>query len=390
MAANSSISSPEDQSVTFIELFFDLVFVFAVTQVVSLFHDGIDWEAVGKAILVFWMVWWAWTQFTWALNAADTTHALIEVGTLVAVVVAFMMAVALPDAFEDRALWFAVPYVLLRVIGLGLYIMVAREDHAQREAVQRFALASAGGMVAVLIGAAVGDEAQYALWGVAIALDILAAMIGGRSEGWNLHPEHFTERHGLFVIIVLGETLIIAAAGLAGVEWTAEITAAAMLAVGITCGLWWSYFARAKPSFDHAMNSRKGSQLSMLARDVFSLLHFPILFGVIACAVAVEEAVAHPEEPFHLETRLMLAAGLVLFMVGLAVAKYRASRYVLVERVVLTIVTAIIIVVAADVAPWISMAIAFAGLFAVSVVEHRIVEAILEQEAAEAPIIAAD
>ena len=94
------ITSPEDQSATFVELFFDLVFVFAVTQIVGLLHDGLNWVSVGQAVLVFWLVWWAWTQFTWTLDAADTTHPWIELGTLAAVAAAFFMAVALPDAFH--------------------------------------------------------------------------------------------------------------------------------------------------------------------------------------------------------------------------------------------------------------------------------------------------
>jgi len=98
--ASQNISSPEDQSVTFVELFFDLVFVFSVTQIVGLLHNGLDWTVVGQAILIFWLVWWTWSQFTWALNAADTTHPLVQLGTLLATAVAFFMAVALPEAFR--------------------------------------------------------------------------------------------------------------------------------------------------------------------------------------------------------------------------------------------------------------------------------------------------
>ena len=95
-----SLSSPEDQSVTFVELFFDLVFVFSVTQVVGLFHHGLDWSTAGQGILVFWLVWWAWSQFTWALNAADTTHQWVQLGTLLATAVAFFMAIAVPDVYK--------------------------------------------------------------------------------------------------------------------------------------------------------------------------------------------------------------------------------------------------------------------------------------------------
>jgi low temperature requirement protein LtrA len=158
---SQSITSPKDQNVTFVELFFDLVFVFSVTQVVGLLHRGLDWIVVGQAILVFWLVWWAWTQFIWALNAADTTHPLVEVGTLFATAVAFFMAVALPGAFQDRAIWFAFTYILVRVIGLTLYAWVASENPTQRAAVRTFALVSVGGLGAVLIGSIVGGTLQY-------------------------------------------------------------------------------------------------------------------------------------------------------------------------------------------------------------------------------------
>ena len=133
--AAQNLTSPEDQTVTFVELFFDLVFVFSVTQVVGLLHDGLNWLVVGQAILVFWLVWWAWTQFTWTLNAADTTHTWVQIGTLAATSVAFFMAVALPQAFGDRALWFALTYILVRVIGLSLQYYLGSESSALRSAV---------------------------------------------------------------------------------------------------------------------------------------------------------------------------------------------------------------------------------------------------------------
>ena len=375
-----SIASPENQSATFIELFFDLVFVFSVTQVVSLLHGGLTLEAVGQAVLVFWMVWWAWTQFTWSLNAADTTHPWVEIGTLAGTAVAFFMAVALPDAFRGQALVFAVPYVLVRVIGLVLYIWVASENPALRAAVRNFALLSIGGLVMALIGAAVGGSLQYVLWGIAILLDIIAAMIGGQSEDWNLHPEHFSERHGLFVIIALGETLIVAAAGLTGAAWTGDLIAVAVLAVAVTCGLWWSYFARAKPIMDHAMEVLHGSAQSMLARDAYSLMHFPMLCGIIAYAVAIEEMVAHPAEPLHLDGQLALAAGVLLFVGGLALALWRGTQRLFLPRILLTLLTVIAVVAVSGVAPALSLGIVLVGLVIMALIEQRSQSMILDTQ----------
>ena len=192
-------------------------------------------------------MWWAWTQFTWTLNAADTTHGWIELGTSAATAAAFVMAIALPDAFHERALGFAAAYVSVRAIGLASQAWVSWTHPAQRAAVRSFALVSLGGLAAVIVGGLVGGAALYGFWGLAILLDVLAAAVGGQSGGWNIRAEHFAERHGLFVIIALGETLIVAAGGVTGAAWTNEVLRVAVLAVAVTCGLWWSYFPRLKP-----------------------------------------------------------------------------------------------------------------------------------------------
>ena len=153
---SQTIVSPEDQNVTFIELFFDLVFVFSVTQVVSFFHHEFHWSSVGQAVLVFWLIWWAWTQFTWALNACDTTHHLVGLGVLIATAVVFFMAVALPEAFQERSASFAIAYVVVRIIGLVMYAWAASEDPSQRKAVRTFTLVSVGGLIAVLAGGFAG------------------------------------------------------------------------------------------------------------------------------------------------------------------------------------------------------------------------------------------
>ena len=265
----TTVAAPVDQRVTFVELFFDLVFVFCVTQVVSLLHDGVTWQTVGEVVLVFWLVWWGWTQFTWALNAADTTHPRVEVATLIATGVAFFLAVGIPSAFGEHSLWFAGTYVAVRVLGLLVYDWVAWEDPSQHQVVRRFSIASIAGLVAVLIGGVLGGTAQYVWWSIAIVLDLGAAVLGASAEGWNLRPEHFSERHGLFVIIALGESVIVAALSLTDGEWPAVKVAAAVIAVAVAGGFWWSYFPRHKLELDHALESVDGREQSMLARDAY-------------------------------------------------------------------------------------------------------------------------
>jgi low temperature requirement protein LtrA len=350
-------------------LFFDLVFVFCITQIVILLHGHVDAKSAGSALLVFWLVWWAWTQFTWTLNAANTDHPRVQLTTLLATAVAFFLAIGIPRALGDGALWFAVSYVALRVVGLLVYYWVAAGDPLQRRAVQVFGLFSVGGLAAVLLGGVAGGAAQFLWWGVAIALDLVAAGIGGRREGWNLHPDHFVERHGLIVIIALGETLIVAASGLVGGPLTPIATATGALAVAVACGLWWSYFRHARPAFEHELAAREGSARSRLARDVFSVMHFPMLCGVIAMAAATEAALAHPEQPLAIELRIALGGGALLFICGSAAAIWRATGRPPVWRAVLALAAAIA-VVAVGAIPGVAIGILLAVLVVIAAIEH--------------------
>jgi low temperature requirement protein LtrA len=362
MATLLSIASPTDQKVTFVELFFDLVFVFCVTQVVSLLHDGVTWRSVGEAVLVFWLVWWGWTQFTWALNAADTTHPRVEVATLVATGVAFFLAVGIPSAFHGHSLWFAGTYVAVRVLGLLVYDWVAWADRSQRAAVRRFSLVSVGGLIAVIVGGVLGGSAQYLWWSLAVALDVGAAAIGGSAEGWNLRPEHFSERHGLFVIIALGESVIVAAIGLTDGDWPAAKVAAAIISVAVAGTFWWSYFTRSKLELDQALESVEGRERSMLARDAYSILHFPMVLGIIAFAATVQQTLAHASDPLSLAGRALLASSVLLYVGGMAIALKRAGRLITMARRILPLVTAAVVFALADVPAVISLAVVLTGM----------------------------
>ena len=374
--AQRPITTTEDQSATFIELFFDLVFVYAVTQTVSLAHEDLSWAGVGHAVVVFWLVWWAWTQYTWALNSADTTHPAVDAVMLVATAIAFLMAVTIPEAFGDAGGWFAATYIAVRVVGLGLYGRVAWDDVAKRTAVRRFAVLSLGGLAAVAAGGVVEGDARAWWWAAAVLLDVAAAVgAGAAEEGWDIRPEHFGERHGLFVIIALGESLIVAADGLTGAQRTAQTVAVTILAVAATGGLWWSYFVSAKPALDHALVQRSGIDLTTLARDVYSIWHFPLVFGVVLLAVAIEEAVAHPHEALPVGGSLALGGGVVLF-VGSAAAALRRSGYSLSGRrlVILAVVAAGVWATHGAAVTWSLLAVTL-GLLLLGVVERPTPEA---------------
>lgn len=236
-----SLHAPEAQSVTFVELFFDLVFVYAVTQLTVATAEDLTWSGVGRSLVVFWLIWWGWTQFTWTLNPADTTHGLVRACVLLATVAALVMAASVPEAYGGAPMWFAGPYVVVRVLGLALQLGVDRDrSHTPvNAAVSRFALGSAVALAVVLAGAAADPTARVWIWVLAVAGDLLAARsAGSRGAEWDIHTAHFTERHGLFVIIALGESVIIAAGALASEERTPELVTVTMAAVSscASCG----------------------------------------------------------------------------------------------------------------------------------------------------------
>ena len=371
MQSQKSILAGDDQAVSFAELFFDLVFVFSVTQVVHLLHGAFDWIHVGRAILVFWLVWWAWTQFTWALNAANTEHHLVQLGTIVATVFAFFIAVSVPQTFTEFSWWFAISYVAVRSIGLLIYLWVSWGNVKMRTAVKTFSTFSISGLVAVLVGGIMGGEAQYWFWGLAIFLDVLAATIGANNDGWGLYPKHFAERHGLFVIIVLGETLIVAASAVAEESWNSHLLLISMLAVGITACLWWLYFVRIKGCLEHAMHHKEGAEQSSLGRDVFSLWHFPMLCGLIIYAYAIEEAMVHPDEAMTMQARLALSIGIMFYSMSIVISFWRATGKILFLRAGFTLGIAAICFAYSGISIIGTLGIAFGGLLLLCVFEEK-------------------
>lgn len=270
-------------------------------------------------------------------------------------------------------MWFAAPYVALRVVGLGLYSSVLWVTPEGRKAITLFATLSIGGLAAVLMGAYAGEQ-QVMFWALAIFLDVIAALIAGGHIGWGLHPEHFAERHGLIVIIALGESLIVAAGGLSGAERSGDLLLVGFLAVAITCGLWWTYFPVAKPELEHALTSARVEDQARVARDSYSLGHFPMMCGIIAYAIAIEEAVAHPSDALPTEARVVLAIGLLLFVGGLAIALWRASCSFKWTRVIISLLTAAAILALTDVSAVVSLGLAFVGVALVAFLEEKTAE----------------
>lgn len=329
----------EDFTADPVELFFDLAFVFAFSRLVYLLVHQPDWTGVGEFALLFWLIWLPWTQFTWSANAVSGNNRKVRLTFLIGTVASVPMAASVTTAFGDGGLSFAIPVGVILV--LGLVTMLAGLETGSE--VHRSAIVySVPNLIAVaaLIGGAFFDrEPRIVIWIAAISIVVFGTIRAGNSE-WLVRPGHFAERHGLILIVALGEVIV--AVGIPLVESLEEgeglpgQALTALVASGaFACLLWWAYFDRVNPAFEHRHELQDDAGHSgRFARDVYTYGHLPIIAGIILIASALEEITLHPKDNLPVEFRWMLFAGLVLFFGGVAISVWRAFRVVAKERVI--------------------------------------------------------
>lgn len=310
---------------SYLELFFDLVFVFAITQVAGALHDDHSLLGWVQAALLLWLVWWAWSQYTWAANAIDVTRRPVQVAMLAVTGLTLVAAIALPEAFGARGALFAVPYALVRLAGLGLYWFGLRGDPEHQAALRAYLPVAVLSPLLVLAGGLAPDGARIWLWLAAVAVDVTSVIAAGRAE-FRVAPGHFAERHALIIIIALGESIIAIGATVMGLSIGGLELLAVALAFAVVALLWWTYFDRAAEALEHAlMDEPDDRRRGHIARDCFTLGHLPMVGGVILFAVGVEEVLLHPGGAVPLFGRIAMGAGVLLFLVALAVSAARGS-----------------------------------------------------------------
>jgi low temperature requirement protein LtrA len=368
--ASDKLTSPDEQGADFVELFFDLVFVYAITRITSYTAHHLDASHIPKALLIFWLIWWGWTQFTWSLNAANTKISSVRLLVLIATGVAFVMASSVGEAFGDGVMWFAIPYVIIRTIGIGLYAGVTTGKDAPNRTIA-FATPSFIGLIAVMAGAFADPSIRTWWWLVAIGFDMLAGYLGGRAEGWDLKPGHFAERHGLIVIIALGESLIVAAHAISSQDRSQEIMIVGGLAVLVTCLLWWSYFSWIKEHLEEHLSNKSGSKQASIARDAYSFLHFPLIWGIIGVAVGFEKILVHPHDILNLPIAVALGGGYLFFVGFTAVSVWRLSGLLLLPRIAILLISMIGIAFSIGQPPYIALSIIAVSLILLISVEFK-------------------
>jgi low temperature requirement protein LtrA len=331
--AERELESSDEHRVTPLELFLDLVFVFAITQVTSLLADDPTWGGVLRGMLVLAALWWAWTVYAWLTSALDVDEGGVRLVMLASMGTMFGVALAVPGAFGDDAVLFGVAYLLVRLLHLALSLIVSRDDPDRRGAILRFApTAILGASLLVLAGFLEGDE-RLVVWFVALAVDYLGPAVIGVGRGWRVAPEHFAERHGLIILIALGESMIAIGLG-AGFEVDAGVLAAAALGIVVVSALWWLYFDVAAIMERTRIMQATGLELHRLALHAYSYCHLPMIAGIVLFALGLKTTVGHVGE--HLDTvpAVALCGGAALYLLAHVASLLRTTGRVFRRRTI--------------------------------------------------------
>jgi low temperature requirement protein LtrA len=300
-----------------VELFWDLVFVFAMTQVTAFLARDMSWTGFGRGMVLLALMWWAWSAFVWAANAEQEESPALRAVLLVGMVFVFVAGLSLPEAFGNSATLFAVTYACVRLLHLALYAYASRRGRASWSAIAGFAVTVVIGMALLVAGSLLDPGSRIALWAVAVAIDYAgpAWLTRERLRGLQqVAVAHFAERYSLFVIICLGESIVAIGLSAEGKPIDSDLVAGVALGLMATAALWWTYFDRFASTAEARLRNHDDPVLA--AADGYSYLHLVIVAGVIVFAVGMKIAVHDLDEPLSEAARLALCGGLALYLVG--------------------------------------------------------------------------
>ena len=354
----------EGENVKPLELYFDLVVVLGFTQCTALMSANPSWEAVGQGMLVLAMLWWAWTGYAWLTSVIEPEDGGVRIAIFVAMAALLIVALCVPEAFDARALGFAIAYGVVRGGQIALFILASRDDPELRRSVLDLAISSAIA-VGLLVGASSLDGPEQAgLWLLAIAVDWGGPALFGLG-GWRLVPAHFAERHNLVIILALGESIVALGIG-AEVDLSAGVVAAAVLGVALASAIWWTYFdVVALVTALRLTRAAAGRERNALARDSYSYLHYPMVAGIVLVALGLEYTLAHVDDALDSVHRFALLGGVAIYLLAHVLLRLRNARTVNVQRLLLALVLLALCPIALDVSSLTTLAGLNVALWAV-------------------------
>ena len=340
-------AASERATVSNLELFFDLVFVYALTQVTDFLAHNTSAVNTFRSVLVLGVLWWCWVGYSWLGNIVRADEGVIKVGMFVAMGGTFVVALTIPEAFDDLPgglsgpVMFAVGYFVVRVVHLALFWVVSREDPQLRGQLVKWVPSIVISTTLLLIASQSEGTIQTLLWVAALAGDYIGTMLAG--EDWRLRsPSHFAERHGLIVIVALGESIVSIGIGVAALPISWPIIVATMLGLAISGLLWWAYFDVTSIAVEHALDQADGSRQIKIARNSYSFGHLPMVIAVIGLSLGLKKVLSYVGDASHHRLAdplygiplYSLYGGVVLYLLALVFFKWYAVRTVTVPRLV--------------------------------------------------------
>lgn len=314
----------QSQRVSTFELLFDLVFVFAFTQVTEFMAGSHSAIGVLQAMIMLGMLWWLWSSYGWLTNQSSVDDGVLRVGMLVAMCGIFVFALAIPTAFRrgdglNAALVIGISYFVVRLVHVGLYLIAAGDDRALRRQVLRSSTSGWVSVVLIVAGVFAAPQLQTWLWLAAILADIALTYATSHGGDWRIHSSaHWAERHGLVIILALGESVVAIGAGAAGLTLTAAILGGAVLALLLTSGLWWLYFDAVSDAAQQRMSGADERGRVAIATDAYTFVHLLLISGIVISALGVEEVMhsADSPKPLGLFAACALFGGTALYLFG--------------------------------------------------------------------------
>jgi low temperature requirement protein LtrA len=360
----------EGERVMPLELFFDLVFVLAITQCTSLMSDDPTWRGIGHGMLILGLLWWSWVGYAWLTSVFDPEEGAVRIALFGAMAAFLIAAICEPNAFDGLALEFAVAYGAVRAAHIALFLIASRDDPGFRRSSLGLGAGTSVGVGLLIAGSFLDPGPRAAVWALALALDMAEPYLFG-SEGWHLEPAHFAERHGLIIIIALGESIVAIGVG-AGAEMTWGIAGAATLGIAILAAMWWMYFdVVALVSARRLAATPEGKVRNELARDSYSYIHFPMVAGIILAALGLKKTLGHVDDPLETVPAFALLAGVAFYLLGLVAFHLRHVRSVNWRRVGLAAVLVALLPAATELPAIATLGIVSVLLWIVVTIETR-------------------
>ncbi|HEX8105730.1 MAG TPA: low temperature requirement protein A [Solirubrobacteraceae bacterium] len=338
----------EEARVTPLELFFDLVFVLALTQCTALMAETPTWEGIGRAMVLLGSLWWAWGGYTWLTSVIDPEEGAVRVVFFAAMAAMLVAGLCVPDAFGDTALGFALALAAVRALHLVLFRVASRDSPDMRRSVGALAVGTAIGM-GLLIGGSFADPGlQLAIWAVALVLDMGGPYVFG-AGGWTLIPGHFAERYGLILIVALGESVVAIGVGAEkGVD--GGVVVAATLSVAVVAALWWLYFdVVALVAERRLARAAEGLERNAIARDSYAYLHLPMIAGIVLIALGFKKTLGDVGEPLKLVPAFALLGGTAAYLLAHVAFRLRNMGTLSVQRLVCAVLLLALVPVAHEV-----------------------------------------